>query len=272
MEGFDEVDIDDLFGGGGDMLFDGLDIALDDTLGDIISNDAAPAPVAPPSEPAPAPKTKRTGGPRTKRTNPMLEKPVAKEETAVTSPGNKRRKTKRKSKAPAAFGDDDEAAVEEQPPPKKKRKASAKTKKLNDASSVSSAKTKRKKLTGTASASIVKGSSHLGASNSLLTKSTKSSMVLPNSSVAAAGQFGGRLKKVGTTKVKRKLKKHADGASDSVALAATEVIKPPKPEPTYGGLAPSKTLFYPFLESVPAESTMQKRKTYPVMDRLSNTG
>uniref|UniRef100_A0A7S4A8X2 Uncharacterized protein n=1 Tax=Pseudo-nitzschia australis TaxID=44445 RepID=A0A7S4A8X2_9STRA len=275
----DDLDLDGMFADDGDMLFEGLDIELDGTIGDIMSNGntqsiARPPAAPPPSQRVPTPEKKRSGGPRTKRTNPMLEKPktAGNEETTVTSPGNKRRKTKRKSKAPAAFGDDEEGGgvvEEQQQPPKKKRKSNTKTKKTTDASAVTTAKTKRKKITATASVSLTKGSTPLSVASSILPKSTKVSMGPPP--VAAAGQFGGRLKKAGTTKVKRKLKKSTDSTSDNAALAPAEVIKPPKPEPTYGGLSASNTLFYPFLESVPAESTMQKRKTYPIMDRISST-
>jgi hypothetical protein len=267
----DDLDLDGMFADDGDMLFEGLDIGLDDAMGDMISNDKSKATVMDPPpiiEPvaAPAPKPKRSGGPRTKRTNPMLEKASkVKEEPTTTAPSNRRRKTKRKTKAPAAFGDDEDEIAEEQPPLKKKRKASTKTKTVV----VPTAKPKRKKKSDVPT-STIRSSSGIGASAAGVAKlsSTKAS-ILPPSSVAAAGQFGGRLKKVGT-KIKRRLKKSADGASENMA-AAPPGLKPPRPEPTFGGLHPSNTLFYPFLESVPAESTMQKRKTYPIMDRMSST-
>jgi len=132
----DDLDLDGMFADDGDMLFEGLDIGLDDTMGDFISNEnskdapVAPPPVIEPPVAAPAPQTKRAGGPRTKRTNPMLETAdKVEKETTTTAPSNKRRKTKRKSKAPTAFGEDEDEPVEEMQPPKKKRKSSTKTKK-----------------------------------------------------------------------------------------------------------------------------------------------
>ena len=268
----DDLDLDGMFADDGDMLFEGLDIGLDDGMGDMISN-VKPSdlePVPEPPAPSPAPKTKRPGGPRTKRTNPMLEKAkTVKEAPATTSTSNKRRKTKRKSKAPAAFGEDEDELVEEQQPPKKKRKSSTKTKRTADVV-VATTKTKRKKKSEGLAASTLKSSSGIGTTGVSKTSSTKGSILPP--SVAASGQFGGRLKKAGTTKVKRKLKRSsADGSSEGMATAPPILLKLPRPEPTFGGLLPSKTLFYPFLESVPAESIMLKRKTYPIMDRMSST-
>mmetsp|Transcript_11450 Transcript_11450/g.28952 ORF Transcript_11450/g.28952 Transcript_11450/m.28952 type:complete len:798 (+) Transcript_11450:93-2486(+) len=257
----DDLDLDDMFAEDGDMLFEGLDITLDDTMGDMIASQnnkditMGLPPVIEPVAP-PGPKTKRPGGPRTKRTNPMLEKAKAKEE-APTGPGNKRRKTKRKSKAPAAFRDDEDDPIEDLEPPKKRRKATTKTKKADVV--IATTKTKRRKKSDVLATSTIK--STIGT--------TGVARALPISSVAAAGQFGGRLKK---TKVKRKLKKSStDSSAENIAAAPLVLIKPPKPEPTFGGLHPSSTFFYPFLESVPMESTMQKRKTYPIMDRVSST-
>ena len=249
MDALDDLDLDDMFAGDGDMLFEGLDIGLEDGMGDMIGGNteavaggmgAAIEPIA-----APGPKTKRPGGPRTKRTNPMLEKAEKEEEAAG---GSKRRKTKRKNKLLDDLIIDDE-------PPKKRRKATMK----KAEPVIATTKTKRRKKTdGPATSTLKSSTGTVGA--------TGIARALPTSSVAAAGQFGGRLKK---TKVKRKLKK-SDG-SESLAAAPLVLLKPPKPEPTFGGLQPSSTFFYPFLESVPAESTMQKRKTYPIMDRVSST-
>ena len=51
------------------------------------------------------------------------------------------------------------------------------------------------------------------------------------------------------------------------------ITKLPKLEPTFGGLTPSNTFYYPFLKSVPAESSinMQKRKNYPLLDKMTST-
>lgn len=274
----DDLDLDGMFADDGDMLFEGLDIGLDDAMGDIISNEK-PNEESEPSDPVvepvvapPPPKTKRMGGPRTKRTNPMLEKlSSSKEEKSTAGSSNKRRKTKRKSKAPTTFGEEEDDQVEELLPPKKKRKSATKTKRVDPV--VATTKTKRKKKNDINVASMHKSSSENAAATSGVTKmlSTKASAI-PSSSVMVSGQIGGRLKKAATTKIRRKLKKSTiDSTSESTASDLPVLLKPPKPEPTFGGLHPSKTLFYPFLESVPVESTMQKRKTYPVMDRISST-
>ena len=265
MDGLDDLDLDDMFAEDGDMLFEGLDITLNDAMGDMIANNSndvgmALSPAIEPPAPPRAPKTKRPGGPRTKRTNPMLEKAKAKEEATPTATTNKRRKTKRKSKAPAAFGDDDDHPIEDQEPPKKRRKATIKTRKTD---TVITTKTKRRRKSDALATSTIKSSSGAG------TNATGIARALPSVSVAAAGQFGGRLKK---TKVKRKLKKSSgDGSSENIAATPLVLLKELKPQPTFGGLHSSNTFFYPFLESVPGESTMQKRKTYPIMDRMSST-
>jgi hypothetical protein len=258
MAGLDDLDLDDMFNDDGDMLFEGLDIELDG-MGDIISNEKkeTPAPVAPPPPP------KRTGGPRTKRTNPMLEKAAEEEEDSPS----KRRKTKRKSKAPSAF--DDEDFIDEQP--KKKRRAAVKAKKATEPI----VKTKRKKKSE--EPVPIPPPTMFGGT----VASPKGNFSGPTVSVAAAGQFGGRVKRgpttttsTGSTKVKRKVKKSAEASAEApggVAVAPKlDSITPPRPEPTFGGLIPSRTLFYPFLESVPPEPSMQKRKAYPVMDRINS--
>ncbi|KAG7352892.1 hypothetical protein IV203_008940 [Nitzschia inconspicua] len=257
MAGLDDLDLDDMFNDDGDMLFEGLDIELDG-MGDIISNDKKekPGPVAPPPPP------RRTGGPRTKRTNPMLEQSPDKE---ADSP-SKRRKTKRKSKAPSAF--DDDGFIDEQP--KKKRRAAVKAKKATEPI----VKTKRKKKSEEPVQISPPSSTIVSPSVVPKPKST-----CPSMAVAAAGQFGGRLKRgsaasTGSKKVKRRIKKSSEASAEVSSGAAMvpklEPITAPKPEPTFGGLHPSSTLFYPFLESVPPEPSMQKRKAYPVLDRINS--
>jgi hypothetical protein len=288
----DDLDLDDMFNDDGDMLFEGLDIELDGTMGDIISNektnnetphDIPPVTVVPPRTTT----NKRSGGPRTKRTNPHLEKAndekgnKSTDTATTTSTNTKRRKTKRKSKAPAAFGDDDDdgpAVVEEQP--KKKRK-STKTKKGTATTEVAATviatttttttTKKRKKKSGDILPAYMSNLVHTTASTGIVGKAS----ILPTTTsvVAAAGQFGGRVKKVGTTKIKRKIKKSSiDGTSEHPAPAPPPIlIRFPKAEPTFGGLKPSKQFFYPFLDGVPIESGMPKRKAYPVLDRFTST-
>lgn len=286
MAGLDDLDLDDMFNDSGDNLFDGLDIELDGTMGDIISNDKSQIAVASAAPPPP----RRAGGPRTKRTNPMLER----EEMEAASSGDgdaKRRKTKRKSKAPTAYGDEDDEdyqALIELHQPKKKRKAALKAKKAtaelaaannSKAKDPTTATIKRKKK-GTAATSAPATGIPTITSHTLSTSPLQKKV--PN--VAAAGRFGtsgmkrgsstGTLGAGTTTKVKRKLKKSGDGSGAGGTAGGVAPgqprIPPPKAEPTFGGLAPSKFLFYPFLDGVPLESTMQKRKAYPIMDKLSS--
>jgi len=284
----DDLDLDDMFNDDGDMLFEGLDIELDGTMGDIISNEnnnkEIPSAIPPAATPTPlTTNNKRSGGPRTKRTNPMLDKANDEKDKATeTTTSNKRRKTKRKSKAPAPFGDDDDGPVVVEEQPKKKRKMTTKTKKATtEVAAVITAtnKTKRKKKSDVLPVSIAKTTNTLvhtiSSTNTdiaVVGKLTSKASILPSTiSVAAAGQFGGRAKKVGTAKIKRKVKKSsADGASENLAPVPTDLIRAPKPEPTFGGLKPSKNFFYPFLESVPVESSMPKRKAYPVLDRITS--
>mmetsp|Transcript_7849 Transcript_7849/g.19584 ORF Transcript_7849/g.19584 Transcript_7849/m.19584 type:complete len:923 (-) Transcript_7849:2348-5116(-) len=309
MAGLDDLDLDDMFNDDGDNLFDGLDIELDGTMGDIISNEkndvAAPI-VAPP----PPPKPKRTG-PRTMRTNPMLEK-AEKEAEAAGGGTSKRRKTKRKTKAPTPFGDeedvDTQAALIEMHQPKKKRKAALRAKKAteelalgNQAKSSTDAlpaaanvgTTKRKKKGSAAGASATANAStgipsFTGGHVAPGTSSSVNKRKLPT--VAAAGRFGAGVLKRGssagpgvgtttTTKVKRKLKKTASGsAGDGMASAPPPGVPTnqpripvPKQESMNCGLARSRVLFYPFLDGVPSQATLQKRKAYPMLDKVSST-
>ncbi|KAL3914413.1 MAG: hypothetical protein SGARI_000136 [Bacillariaceae sp.] len=241
-----------MFNDDGDMLFEGLDLELDG-MGDIIANEKKETPAA-----APAP-ARRTGGPRTMRRNPMLEKAEAEE-----GGDGKKRKTKRKSKAPSVFGDDDEDFIDEQP--KKKRKAALKAKKAVEPI----VKTKRRKKTD--DPTQIPPPTAFGGMNS----KTKSSG--PTIAVAAAGQFGGRMKRgsvssMGTTKVKRRMKKSsgADASELEAVVPKPDPLVPPEPESTHGGLDSSDLRFYPFLEAVPAENSLQRRKAYPIMDKINTT-
>jgi hypothetical protein len=273
MADLDLLDLDDMFNDDGDQLFEGLDIELDG-MGDIISNEKKEKPPQTAAA-TPPPAARRAGGPRTKKTNPMLEK-AAEEDDDGTTP--KRRKTKRKSKAPSAY-DDDEFIVDEQP--KKKRKAALKAKKATEPMTKTKRKKKAEEVTTPSPAAppAPPPPTVLAASTSMASKAKSSG---PTVSVAAAGQFGGRVKRgsassMGGTKVKRRLKKSTAGGVETetpgggIAVAPKpDSIKPPKPEPTFGGLAPSRQFFYPFLESVPPEPSMQKRKAYPVLDRINS--
>jgi len=247
----DDLDLDDMFNDDGDMLFDGLDIELDGTMGDIISdeNNKEKSQVIPPvPTPAATPtprivNNKRSGGPRTKRTNPMIEKD---ERGKITEPAttNKRRKTKRKMKSPNAFTDDDgPSTVEEQP--RKKRKATTKAK---------------------------KGTGDINTALSTAAVTSKVSILPSTSSVSVTGQLGVRGKRGGSTKGKRKLKKSSadNKTSENPSLPDPVITRMPKLEPTFCGLKPSKKFYYPFLESVPVESSMPKRKNYPLLDKMTS--
>lgn len=231
--GLDDLDLDGMFNETGDMLFEGFDMELEG-MGDIVDTEKNTMAPSPP---------KRRKGPNTKRTNPMADLPRT--NVPVDDGPPKRRKTKRKSKAPAAYGDDDDEyfddAISNQPKSKRRKAATGKS-----APAATNKKSKKKDATAPAV-------------------------------VAAAGQFGGRQKRAnGTTgtgtKVKRKLKK-GEMPSDASLLASqgSPYLKPPKPEPTFGGLNKSKTMFYPFMESVPPQPNLKKKTLYPSLDKVFST-
>lgn len=325
----DALDLDDMFNDDGDMLFEGLDIELDG-MGDIINNEkkgqqqhhhhhttvspgmvgTASGPPLRSALPLPIGRTnnnnnnvsgntsnRRTGGPRTKRTNPMMER-VTESEGSNNDGNTTLRKTKRKTRAPVVYSDnEDEKAVVEEQPQKKTRKAAIRAKKATEiAIAATQIKSSKRTKKGDDTGPVVSNSAgasgpavSVTASSTGTSSSPKGKGPKPNipagTSMAGPGQFGGRLKigpgstgPGGTIKGKRKVKKSSSGADggdgpDSATTSSVPpvpAIKPPKPEPTYGGLLPSKTLFYPFLESVPPEPSLQKRKAYPVMDRISS--
>lgn len=255
----DALDLDDMFAEDGDMLFEGLDVDMEG-MGDILGGQKKESPVAAPPPPLAA---ARPRGPRTKRPPPPPD-----DDGPATS-GNKRRKTKRKTKTPIAFGDDDEDYFDETQPRKKTRKA-AMAKKTAASSPTPPAGAAKKKKTkkgaaqeATATSKAKKGASGIPPPGSLLRGSS--------SSVAAAGQFGGRLKRGSSStlpKVKRKVKGAgvAEGLLDDPSVPALYI---PKTESSYGGLHPSKTHFYPFMESLPQEPTMKHRRQYPIVDKVA---
>lgn len=231
----DDLDLDGMFAEQGDLLFEGFDMELGG-MDDIVAQEKAT--VVAVEAAAPPPASKRTG-PRTKRTNPMIPE--------EEHDGPKRRKTKRKSKLPSAYEEDGEFSEEA---PKKKRKAAMKKQggKDLDATTTSSTSKKPKKKKETA-------------------QSKKAASASFTAQVAAAGQFGGRVKRNssqgGTTKVKRKPKK---GEAEDVAVPL--VTQPPKPEPSFCGLQPSNTTFYPFMEAVPPQPNLKNKKLYPGFDKI----
>jgi hypothetical protein len=67
----------------------------------------------------------------------------------------------------------------------------------------------------------------------------------------------------------------AEGGSGSLPFSSSHqqqaptTTGPPKPEPTFCGLKPSRVQFYPFMAALPSEPGMKNRKAYPIMDRIS---
>lgn len=241
----DDLDLDNMFDD--DMLFDGLDIEFEG-MGDIVTERGAHSAPPPPRR-----------GPKTQRTNPMIEMAEAQEKKEASA--QKRRKTRRKTKIPVAFGDDDDDYVEDQPR-KKQRRAAAMGKNKAPASPVSADSKKRKKT---------KKGEALAPTSS---KTKKGSIVPPTSGVAAAGRFG---KRGGSTGANSKNKRKAKGSGrDSLSGSAEgypsplPLFRPQGSEPTFGGLRPSKVMFYPFMESVPPEPSLKARKLFPVLDRISS--
>jgi hypothetical protein len=229
----DDLDLDDMFADDGDMLFEGLDIQLEG-MGDIITTES-------------------------KQKGPKVD-------ATATTP--KRRKTKRKSKTPVAFGDEDDDYVEEQQP-KKKRKSSAKSGKAVAAPppapiAATTTTTKKKKMKkGDAAAAPTSSKSK--------NKLTGASMIPPPSTVAAAGRFGKRGSGSGKA-TKRKSKSSGSGVEGATpSMPAPPPLYIPKQESNYGGLHPSKTHFYPFLESVPPEPSLKNRKQFPNFDKVFQT-
>ena len=272
----DDLDLDDMFAEDGDTLFEGLDIQLEG-MGDIISDEQKEQKEQ--KEPTP----KSGSGPKTKKSNLVAAEAPA--EAAVP----KRRKTKRKSKAPTAFGDDDDDYVEDVQPKKKQRKAAANRKapgaKAAAAPASSSSQTKKKRTKKGDSSTADKISSPSSKTKKTSASVPASGGISRSSSatVAAAGRFGERLKRgssLPTNKSKRKkglppTSSQAGGSAGQTAKTPLPEASPPPPpinppqlEPTYGGLIPSKTHFYPFMESVPTEPSMKNRKVYPSLDRV----
>jgi hypothetical protein len=217
----DDLDLDGMFAEQGDLLFDGFEMELEG-IHDIVGSEIAD-------------KKKRTG-PKTNRTNPMIQ---------PGENGPKRRKTKRKSKAPSAYGDD-ELEDEEINPKLKKRRTAARKGKMAPVPLTKKVKSSKKK---------------------------ESSALSQAGRVAAAGQFGGRTKRnsggIGSQGTKKRSKSNQKNKDALPDLSSTiPMARPPKLEPTYCGLLPSKTVFYPFMEAVPAQPNLKNKKLYPAVDKI----
>lgn len=269
VDALDNLDLDDMFSGGGDALFDGLD---DLDMGNIeeITTDNNKA-----RTPAPA---------------PAAPKPAAEEEDGVP----KRRKTKRKTTAPTFFDDLDDDSADHEPVKKKKRtsKGTATKRgrgKKGAAAATAAASTKKSKTTPKAGApATARATTESGAVSTP-----------PMVGAAAVGQFGTRQKKTVGTKAKTTKSKAAKQRVDPKArhmlptaanrAAAAAAVSPPAPiqpvapapastplpppKPTashslYCGLPPSNSVFYPFMPALPTEVALKNRKVFTLMDRV----
>jgi hypothetical protein len=269
VDALDNLNLDDMFAGDDMALLDGLDIDLDN-MDDIAGMDDA--------------KIEPMGALMGEEDS--LSVPEVEEETP------KRRKPKRKTKAPFFFDDEDDDYVDD----KKKKKRGAKP-------------LPKKKGTTKKSQAPVADSKQAPAPKSTKNKSrTAASMPPPLArgtstgpgNVAAAGQFGGRQKRLPTAAAaaantsKTKTSSSTSKASSSEtapklkskppALPMASPQPPPPPaqaavptlaqiqamhaQNSYCGLLPSPTLFYPFMPALPAEPSLKNRKVFPFLDRI----
>mmetsp|Transcript_8578 Transcript_8578/g.13228 ORF Transcript_8578/g.13228 Transcript_8578/m.13228 type:complete len:746 (+) Transcript_8578:157-2394(+) len=259
LNALDDLNLDDMFEGGEDGLFDDLQMDIGE-LGDITNNDSAPSSLAVP----PVPKGLDDMqfdllgdiGVDDGATSPVQEQDNLKKP---------KRKTKRKKKGITHFDDDDDADEE---PLKKKRRAN------------------NKKTKGTTKKSKDQEPNQSKSKNksSVLERGTSGTVPL-------AGQFGGRKRgNQPMTKPSNKNKsKLVPGVIPSMANSAPylktgkanesipqttnkrsrSTAEIPKPlETLFCGLHPSNSLFYPFVP-LPPESSMKKcNKHYPNIDKM----
>jgi hypothetical protein len=261
VDSLDNIDLDDMFAAGGDDLFDDLD-GLDLGLGNM--DDIANNAASPQATQSPA---------------------------AAPEGTNKRRKTKRKTTAPAFFDDLEDDSPEE--PPKKKKKGS--NNKTPTAATTKRGRTKKAADEGK------KGPKGVMPPPMERISATGPGVMMTASGVAAAGQFGGRQKKVGSNKAAgatavRKgvtastgpkgrqmlpLMNRVGATPSTGATAAAVAATPPPTSPTrphpglaqsyFCGLRPSKSNFYPFLRTLPSEVALKNRKVYALLDRAHSS-
>jgi hypothetical protein len=273
VDALDNLNLDDMFAGDDMALLDGLDIDLDN-MDDIAGMDDAKI------EPL---------------TAQMEMDDDSLPEDKIESPASKRRKPKRKTKAPFFFDDDDDEYVDDKK--KKKRGAKAVPKKKGTTKKSPAPAPVPDSKQAPATTKTTKGKSRVsGAMPPPLARGNSTSTTA--SSVAAAGQFGGRQKRgpnAGLPMSKSSKNKASSVSSKSstdtglklkskASASATPVAIPPPPtqaaEPTlqqiqamhaqnsYCGLLPSNTLFYPFMPTLPNEPSLKNRKLFPLMDRI----
>ena len=307
VNALDDLNLDDMFEGGDDGLFAGLDIDMND-IGDITGD---------PSSSSQKKKSKKAGN-QNKTTTDLdavtldLFGDIGVDDGVTNSPGeatttaNSRRETKRKIKTPSLDDDDDDFGTQ----PKKKRMGTKFTSK--------SAKPKTKKQKGDTLApplpDAFPGAPIMVASIKGAKKRNKS-VSLPllasapqgSSIVAAAGRFGGLHKRRPFPQLPRAMSKNkilatapdtlgnvAKGKMAAILTPPDESILPspspkalsrkvtsqldpspwlnPKILDTFCGLKPSATLFYPFIPQMPAEPSMKKcHKHYPMIDKVHSS-
>lgn len=275
LNALDDLNLDDMFEGGQDGLFDELGMDLGD-LGDITNDKKSGVPPVP------------------KGLDDMQfdlmddigiddgDNSLPPEETA--SPVKKSRRTTKRKPKESSFDTDDE----EEGPSKKKRRYTKKTK----------ATTKKSKAEVEPPPAVSPKNKKSKASSAAPAMERKTSV---GSLVAAAGQFGGRHKRGQYHPLPRSTSKPVKAKSKApppvapvpvppvlapqkIAKLAEPVIPQPqtvkrgraiietsKPlETLFCGLKPSDTLFYPFMSTLPPEASMKKcNKHYISLEKIN---
>lgn len=183
LDALDNLDLDDMFTEGGDALFDvdGFDVDLVNM--DDIANNNESTPTSAAANGAAA-------------ASPAAASPAAADEATP-----KRRKTKRKTTAPTFFDDLDDESADQEPTKKKRRtskmpKRGGRGKKAAPAADTTPAPSKTKK----GKKSVTPNPNTGPVKAAVATPAASGVISTPPAGVAAAGQFGGRQKKVGGTK------------------------------------------------------------------------
>jgi len=310
VDALDNLNLDDMFADEGDALFDGLDMDLGNMDDLAVAGGADGGGGASADGGAASAANLGLGAANAPRPPSSSAKGGDDDDESATGT-RKRRKTKRKIKTPVLYEDDDDYV--EESTKKKKRKTSAKAAAAapsvasSAASSVTST-TKKKKKTGKAAkaAAAAAAASTAGtgpakgpgsATKGKGAKGRAASVAMPppggratSGGVAAAGQFGGRMKRGGASSISFPVsspsRTSTKGKSSSVTGAASAVQRaaaaaaagnnlaqiqathPGLSQSTYCGMMPSNTLFYPFMPQLPDEAAFKHRKVVGQIDRL----
>lgn len=299
VDALDDLDLDDMFEGGGDGLFAGLDIDIND-MGDITGQ---------PLSPAQRKKSKfgtgKKSGTDLDAVDLDLFGDIGVDDGATNSPqtappnnAKSRRTTKRKIKTISLDDDDDEYDSQ----PKKKRKGSNALQKATKSGRAKKQKGEIPDPTPTPPAPLLDYTPMVG--NIKLSKKKAKAAALAvaksnadgGSAVAANGRFGSLQKRgfpqlpratsksklipeapVNAKLIKSKKASVVPPPPDQVVLGRKVSSQPgdpsswlnPKLMDTFCGLKPSATLFYPFMPQMPMEPSMKKcHKHYPIIDKL----